>query len=157
MTAILFLSQMWRMKMKRDCELMLSLSVYVVLECPTTVCDFLSWSYSHVLLVKPAHMTAGRLLFLLPFDEPANHRGNGVFLIPPRSIWHMLFKTKRASVLVIVVLTLKRKKKKWFRNIVSMLVYKTYNRFNLVCSCEKEYVKNWYLTEKRKLAKKKNR
>lgn len=52
-------SQMWCMRRKSDCELMLSLSVSVVLECPTTVCDFLSWSYSHALLVKPVYMTAG--------------------------------------------------------------------------------------------------
>lgn len=37
-----------------------------------------------------------------------------------------------------------------------MLVYKSYNRFYLVCSCE-DNVKNRYLTEKRKLGKKKQK
>lgn len=51
----------------------------------------------------------------------------------------------------------KKKKKKWFRNIVSMLVYKTYNRFNLVCCCEKDCQKQIFNRKKENLQKKRKK
>lgn len=71
---------------------------------------FLSWNYSHVLLVTPVHMTAGSLLSLLPSMNLRTTKKIPLF-------WHhgrsgTVQDKKGASVLIIVVLTLKRKKEK---------------------------------------------
>lgn len=67
---------------EKETELMLSLSIYVILECPTTVCDFLSWIYSHALQVKPVY-DYNTCYFPPAFDEPADHKENHTILIPP--------------------------------------------------------------------------
>lgn len=142
---------------EKEERLMLSLTVcyFGVPNCNLWFCF---WSYSHALQVKPVYMTAGPVIFVLPLFSLRTtrkiaifwyHHGRpGTYCLKQKGVCFDVWCWHKQE---------KKRKKKRFRNIVSMLVYKTYNRFNLVCSCEKDYIKNWYLTEKKKTCKKKKK